>query len=150
MTLDARRFPVVVTNSTGRVGREGAERLCRYMDEMVDRARAEGVRLVTISDATRSARPSREDIRYIMEQADARELRAPGRILAGLVIVEGPVMRGIVALALWLSKHPIEMYTVPTFKAAAGRARELLEGAGVAVPDDLETFIDQIEHAEAS
>lgn len=150
MTLDARRFPVVVTNSTGQVGRAGAEALCRFMDEMVERACREGVRLVSISDATRAARPSRGDIRYIMEQADAREQRAPGRVLAGLVIVESPLMRGMVALALWLSKQPIEMFTVPTFKAAAGRARELLEAAGVGVPDDLETFIGRLEHAQAS
>ena len=138
LVLDARWFPVLVTGSVGEVEHAGVVALCDWMDRMVEEACARDVTLVTITSTAGTKRPRKEDVRYIMARADARTERAPGRVIAGLVVVEGAVMRGIVALALWLGKQPIRMTTVASMSEAVGRARQLLEQAGVAVPPDLD------------
>lgn len=131
-TLDAARWHDGVTN----------EATLRIIDG--------GGKLVSISDATKSIRPTPELRRYWAENLQNADPRIRENTLATYVVINSPMMRGAITAIGWLSAEARRITCVATLHDAITGALEQLDAAGLARPAGLdpESYMAPVLDAE--
>jgi hypothetical protein len=99
------------------------------------RARAEGVRLVVVSDALEAENPPAVVRKRIAERSNA--MRYEDAHAASFVVLSNPLVRGALTAIQWWSKSPMAIDYVASCEEAIERGLARLDALGVARPPTL-------------
>lgn len=102
----------------------------------VREAHVAGERFVLISDALDAKAPGATIRRRIMARTEAMPEFFHDVQIGNFVVLASAVVRGALTAMSWLSRTPWSSEYAATPAEAIERAREMLRGAGVDVPDD--------------
>jgi hypothetical protein len=139
VVFDARHYPVIIVTWLGHVDLEAAQAMTERVGRVVARIAEEDGCIVAISDTTRMSNKPGPEVRELYARAiDEWDTRHPGRLVGLVVIVEGAIMRGIIAMILWLLRRKVRLITTGSMAGAIERAKALLSGAGLTPPAGLE------------
>ncbi len=137
LVLDTRRFPVVIATVFGTIDIEGVRVYSDWLDTVCERARVEHTRVITIVDTLGLRWIANEPRQYGVSRTRIREQRMPQRRLATLAVVDSPIVRGMIASAVWMLRRRFRLQQFKTINEALLRAQVLLEGASIEPPAGL-------------
>ncbi|MDP2344711.1 MAG: hypothetical protein Q8O67_27425 [Deltaproteobacteria bacterium] len=122
-THDESRYPILVTVWVGESELADVHAYHAWLDVQAKRARAAGLRLALISDASKVTR-TRPDVRR-----EFASLRAPidGIIAGTWVVTTSMAMRGVMAAVGWLNPKMAGIRVSPTMTAAVQEATAVLQ-----------------------
>lgn len=100
--------------------------------EATERARAEGTRLVVVSDALEAENPPAVVRRRIAERSDA--MRYEDAHAASFVVLANPLVRGALTAIRWWSSSSLSVQYVATCEEAIERGLARLGELGIAPP----------------
>ncbi len=139
LTLDARHFPLLIATWRNTMSPELAHEGTSWVTRMAERARAEDVAFILVSDTTRlTTKPRLEVGNGIAACIDHINERDPGRFLRLLVVVRSRMMRAFIAMVLWMLERKFRISTASTIASALETARSLLENTGISPPESLD------------
>ena len=131
---DARDYPLLVVRWFGESTETSVRRYFRWLDAMYERARAEGIQLVSINDSRLATRPPPTVRKVTAELIDASTLATDDDALPTLLVLDNALIRGAVTAMKWLSLAKWNVETVANMPDAISRAFELLDSVDVPPP----------------
>lgn len=137
LAVDDSYFPVVFATWKGSADPTVALALAEFLEVQLERAAAEGVRLVCIHDALAAGRP-RADMRDAWEQLTERLCaRADELGTLSIVIVDNPLVRSAMTAALFFANARPRTRVTDTRAKAIDMALQRLDEQGGARPNGL-------------
>ncbi len=134
--VDDSRFPFVLITFHGRLTDEEFERYLGETEDIMERRGGES-RYAVILDARESGMPTSKQARMQADYLARNEKRLEEVSVGTVFVIASPMIRGAMKAILWMQSMPNEQAVVDTLEAAESRARDMLEAAGVRIPDGL-------------
>jgi len=133
IVVDDRWFPILIGTWFGESVSSSLDVFYRFYDEQLDRAAAEGIDMVLVTDALDVLRPSSEIRERFARETALREPRIQRHVLGSIVATRGGVVQAVVA---WLvhRRRGLWIASVRDMPAALERALAKLDQAGVPRP----------------
>lgn len=139
LVLDSRHFPVVIGTWFGTPNREAVTAATTWLRTIAHRAAEEDIGFVLVSDMSMIVSKPDAELRASLAQGlDEADASAPGHFLAMRVVVRSAIMRGIIAMILWLLRRNVRLATVATLTTALTQVKLALHNAGTAPPASLD------------
>jgi hypothetical protein len=132
--LDARYFPTIITTWVGTANVENCEWFASWYDAQIDRAIAEGVKIVSISDTLDASRPPPEVRKFFADWMDRLGDRADEGSLQSIAIIPNPLMRGALTAVGWVNPKARLVKGVASLSDALHSAQAAYESRGLAAP----------------
>ena len=136
--FDDRYFPLLISTWTGRADLEAAKWHQEHHRAAIDRAVSEGLRVVSISMATRTQRPTPEVRKYWADSMSKTPAAHRAATLATFVVMTSAMMRGVMTAIGWLNEEARSIKTYPTLSSAIREGLALLEAEGLECPAGLD------------
>jgi hypothetical protein len=130
-------FPLMLVRWVGQIQPQQVLRMIRFFDMAVERGIDEGKRIVHICDARDASLPNQLVRDMLVDWLTSRAEDEREVILASYVIAADPLIRGVVASLKWATGRGDGIRVVPSLDQAVTGACEVLEHAGMIVPDVL-------------
>ncbi len=130
-------FPLVLVRWVGHIQPQHVLRMIRFFDHVVDRGLAERTPVVHVCDARDAALPNQLVRDMIVDWLSNRAPSERDVIMASYVITSDPLIRGVVASIKWATGRGAGVRVVPNLEQAVTGVCELLDGAGMPIPEVL-------------
>lgn len=135
--MDDRLWPIVIATWFGRPSENLVEQYFGMHERCLRRAREERTKVVIVTDTFATERPSPVARKRIVELTQTFAADGKAYVLEAYIIIENPVIRGVVTALAWVYPQMSETHHVASLGVALERARLSLLEAGVAPPADL-------------
>jgi hypothetical protein len=133
VVFDDRYAPLLIATFFGEMGLDSAEWFERTHTRALHRQIALGSKVVSISDATRSERPSPEVRRFWAENTQNSPPAVKAAMLGTFVVIDSAILRGAMTAIGWLSEEARAIEPFRTVDDAIAEAVRRLDGAGFSV-----------------
>jgi hypothetical protein len=130
-------FPLTLVRWVGHIQPQHVLRMIRFHDQAVERGLQEGKRIVHICDARDAALPNQLVRDMLVDWLAERSSTERDVTLASYVIASDPLIRGVVASLKWATGRGDGIRVVASLDQAVTGACEVLERAGMIVPEVL-------------
>lgn len=145
LVVDDQYGPVIISTFIGHTDVDGAGWHERVHLELIRKHSQGQKRVVSISDATQARRPSAEARKFWAESAKRTSEASEEMVLATLVVINNPVIRGAITAIGWMSEAVRAVEPFSTLNAAIAEARARLAGAGFVAPDIPDPYVLPLE-----
>lgn len=130
-------FPLTLVRWVGHIKPQHVLRMIRFYDQAVERGLDADKRLVHILDARDAALPNQLVRDMLVDWLTSRSAIERDVTLASYVIAAEPLIRGVVASLKWATGRGNGIRVVASLEQAVTGACEVLEQAGMKVPEVL-------------
>ncbi|MFV8753579.1 hypothetical protein ACNOYE_23750 [Nannocystaceae bacterium ST9] len=131
VVLDDTYSPVIIVSWIGEPTLELVEIYQRWQGEQIERAKSAGLRLISLTDCSRTERPSSRVRKAFSE--DPAEGEAV--FLKSIVVITSPVIRGALTAVKWLMGDRFgDVEVAESTRGAITRCLDLLDQHGIARP----------------
>ncbi|MFO7564039.1 MAG: hypothetical protein R6X02_15440 [Enhygromyxa sp.] len=130
-------FPLMLVRWVGHIQPQHVLRMIRFFDQAVERGLEEGKRIVHICDARDAALPNQLVRDMLVDWLTSRTADERDVTMASYVIAADPLIRGVVASLKWATGRGQGIHVVASLDQAVTGACEVLEQAGMVVPEVL-------------
>jgi hypothetical protein len=137
VVIDPRGWPIVIATWFGEPTELLVDRYFAAHDVILDRARKARERIVLITDAFATERPSAKARKRITDLTAAQPSDVMALTVASYVVIENPMIRGVVTALSWVNPKMAESQNVATITIALERALASLDQAGIPRPKGL-------------
>lgn len=134
VVIDPRAWPIVIATWFGEPTEMLVDRYFAAHDGLLDRARRSRERIVLVTDAFATERPSAKARKRITDLTAAQPADVATITVASYVVIENPMIRGVVTALSWVNPKMAESQNVATITIALDRALASLDAAGIPRP----------------
>lgn len=134
MVVSDAHWPVVIATWFGRPTEALVEKYFADHRRHLDRARSAGERLVLITDTFATERPHPVARKRIVELTEAQGELANALTLKSFIVIENPVIRGVVTALAWVYPKLGASENVGSLSQAVEGAAAALRSLGIAAP----------------
>ncbi len=132
--IDDRYLPLLISTFHGKTEVAAANWHSEVNAKIGLEAARRGLRLVNISDATRSERPDADARKAWAESTERQPAAVRDATLATFVVVTSPLIRGAITAIGWVNPKLASLETFPTLTQAIEEGLRRLERDGQRVP----------------
>jgi hypothetical protein len=152
IVFDARYSPLVITTFFGRCDLEAAQWHTELMNQATVEAARRGQRVITISDATHSDRPTPEARKYWADNMSTASAVAKAATLATYVVFTSAVVRGALTAIGWLNPDVKKIETFASLSDAIQAANLRFKKERITVPhlDPKDYKLPQVDSSQAA
>lgn len=137
MIFDDRYSPVLISIWEGQATLKAAMWNTELNTRASEKVIAEGRQFVSISDATKSIRPTAEMRKYWADSMSNITDEMRNGTLISYVVIASAMMRGAMTAIGWLNPEARRIRSVATLREAIAASIESLKAAGQPVPEGL-------------
>jgi hypothetical protein len=138
MVLDTRYPPLMISTFTGTLDLECVRRHDETATRLVLELATGGKKPICIIDARRVNPPGPQVRKYWASRIDSHSIQL---LLATFVVIDSPILRGVLTAIEWLSRSPRRVEWFPTLQEAISVANARLRVSGSS-----EAFINEAEY----
>jgi hypothetical protein len=146
LVVDDRYFPLILSRWSGEITMEVIQQHIAFLTGMLDRARAEGLLVAEVSDGREAERPPATMRKLLAERVEDLFGRYPEMLRPTHVVIDNPVLRGVLTAMSWLTRQPLEIRAYRTLpeaiRAGLAQLHESARGTPPAIDPDAYAFPD--------
>lgn len=137
VTIDDALWPILIATWFGRPTEHLVDQYFENHEVFLQRARDERTRIVLITDTFATERPSPMARKRIIDRTEAQPADVRALTIESLIVIENPVIRGVVTALAWVYPKMAESKNVGSLALALEGSIDALRNAGIAAPKHL-------------
>lgn len=137
VVIDPRGWPIIIATWFGEPTELLVDRYFAAHAVLLDRARRSRERIVLITDAFATERPSAKARKRITDLTAEQPADVQTLTVASYVVIENPMIRGVVTALAWVNPKMAESENVASITIALERSLAALDAAGIPRPKGL-------------